>query len=210
MKPLVICLLMLLSQVGYSQMDIKVDMGINYSAIPSLRDYLNTNYASGQQIASFNSSAIFSAEGSFELKNYQVGLDLGLETSSFNFDNGYQLSYSVIQPTVMVYKFAKGTGYKFKYGIGVGPRLISVNEKPAGFVVENKYSGTGVGFLFRADGATAVAESAYAYIGGDIGFNLLGAPTGSSGQLRDGQAQGIKFSNFYVGLRIGFVYSIII
>ncbi len=206
-------LMTLLSCSIAAQVDIKATMGVNMVSMPGLRDYLNVNYARSNQLSVFSTAVYFSGEADYQFEKMQIGIDLSSETNSYNFDQGagqYTLSYSFLQPNLMLYHFIQGEGYKFRFGAGVGPRFLSVSETdPYIITSETNYKTTGFGIIGRIDASTAVSKSVFAYLGGDIGFNYLGVPSSGNKKLQAPmQPDGVKFTGFFVGLRLGILYSI--
>ncbi len=209
-----LCVIVILgsSFILRAQIDVKGSMGINLISIPGVRDYLNTNFApSDQQLSSFSTSIAFDVEAGYRIENTQYALDLGLETNSFNFDlygSKYNLAYTTIQPSAMIYTVMAGEGYKFKFGGGIGPRFLTVYETIPP-IQEVKYTATGWGILGRIDAGTALSRSTFAYIGGDIGYNHYPVPQNGSQKMGSTSinATGVKFSEFFVGIKLGVIYS---
>ena len=188
MKRLILCsyLFVLLSCRIFPQIDVKATLGVNFLAMPGLRDYLNYYYAGSQQLGVSSTAVHFSGEVDYQFEKMQVGFDLSSETNSYNLDQvyaQYKLSYGIIQPSLMVYRLIPGEGYKFRFGVGVGPRFLTVKETQLYLTTENSYTTTGWGIVGRIDASTALANSVYAYLGGDIGFNYLGVPSSGNRKL---------------------------
>jgi hypothetical protein len=181
-------------------------MGLNFTAIPSVRDYINQNFAGADQLRSFNSSAEFAFEAGYEFnRDYQVGLEVAYETNSFTFTyfpSNYVFDYNILSPSLLGYYIIKGDGYKFKLGGGAGPRLITVEEtKYTNQPI--KYNSTGFGFVLKADGNTRLSKIVYAFIGVDLRYNLCGEPKGdnSSNIIHNGNNLNIK--SISTGIKLG-------
>lgn len=189
-----------------AQYEFRVSMGLNFTAMPSVRDYINENFAGADQLRSFNSSVEFAFEAGYEIKEkYQAGLELAYETSSFTFTyfpSNYVFDYNILSPSLLGYYIIKGDGYKFKLGGGVGPRFLSVKEtKYTNQPI--KYNSTGVGFVLKADGNTRLSDIFYAFIGVDLRYNLCGEPEGdnSNNIIHNGKSLNIK--SISTGIKLG-------
>lgn len=204
-------LFIMFSISAFAQIDIKGGMGINLISMPGLRDYLNANYAQGQQLSSFSTAISFDGEVTYQIQNMQYGLDFALETNSFSYDltaNKYKLSYTAAQPSATAYYVLSGEGYLFKCGGGLGPRFLSVTESGLYLNSGTTYTATGWGFLGRVDAGTAIAQSAFAYIGGEIGYNHFPIPESAGSKMTaKSNPDGVNFSEFFVSLKLGVIYS---
>ena len=108
-------------------------MGIYFASIPSMQDYVNQNFApSNDQLSSFVSSVMFAGEaGVFISPGFETSLELAYLLYSYT--NGssagqYDLTFSNLMPTVFAYYVIAGEGYNFKFGGGLGPRFVTVDE----------------------------------------------------------------------------------
>ena len=201
-----------LAAIAYPQISVRGGMGINFLSSPSLRDYLNVYFApSDNPVASFNTAVNFSAEADFRTaKNYDLGLEAAYLYNSFSFSpNGgrYQLSYSVIMPTITNYYVIDGQGYNFKFGGGLGLRFASISESLPFSSNSNNYTSVGFGILLRASGNTTLGGNVYANITGDIRYDLNGTPK-NGGNPIENKALGnnVNLNSLSVGLSLGVTY----
>ncbi|MDP2302230.1 MAG: hypothetical protein Q8N03_07395 [Ignavibacteria bacterium] len=208
MKNKILTLLFILSFIPvYAQYDFRGSMGINMVNTPFLRDYLQENYAQGEEVNSFSSAVEFGLEAGYEMEKYQIGIEYAFEMSSFNYafiTGKYNFDYGVTSPSIMGYYLIKGEGYKFKFGGGVGPRLLSVDETKPPLSQAVNYKTTGFGVVLRADGTTALGGNFYAYIGFDLRYNLIGKPE-NNGQtiIMNAAKEELKMNSLSAGIKLG-------
>jgi hypothetical protein len=166
----------------YPQISLRAGMGINFNSTPSLRDYLNDSHFApiDNQVASFNTAINFSGEVDYRADDkYEIGLEMAYLYNSFTFSPGggrYELSYSILMPTIVNYYVIDGQGYNFKFGGGLGLRFASINELQQFTSNANVYNSIGFGILLRASGNTSLGGNVYANITGDIRYDLNGTP----------------------------------
>jgi hypothetical protein len=161
MKHVLTVLFLLLAANLYSQVTLRGSMGINFISNPSLKDYLNQNYAFGQ-VNSFTSAVNFSVEGDYRTaQSFDLGVEAAYQISSFTYSltaGNYNLSINYFMPSLMAYYVIDGKGYNFKFGGGAGPRFISLDETPTGIRISTTYNSTGFGLLLRFDGNTSLVQ----------------------------------------------------
>ena len=205
-------LILTFATISYSQYDIRAGMGISFGATPSLTDYLNQNFEpSNQQLGIFGSAIVFSGEGGYLLNNhYEIGVELAYLINSYNlsYDVGnYRLSYNILMPTLVNYYVIKGQGYDFKFGGGVGPRFVSVNQQLPGTISGVNFTSTGFGFLVRADGNTTLGGDLYANIGVDLRYDFNGKPKNGSTYIHNNvYNQDVNFNSLSATIRLGVSY----
>jgi hypothetical protein len=165
-----------LSSISYSQYDLNAGMGLNFFSAPDLRDYVNSNFSSTEEMASFNTSADFFIGFAYNLnESYQIGLEYNYNIYSFNSNSIlgiYDLQINKHEPSLVGYYQIIGNGYKFKLGGGFGYRLGYADEKQPGTTEIIDYSSTGFGLLAKAQGDTKLGGNFYALIAGEIRYDL--------------------------------------
>lgn len=201
MKKYVIVYLVLFSSSIFAQYDLSAGMGLYFFSDPDLKDYINANFASSDELQSFNTSADFFAEFGFNLnEKYQVSAEYTYNIFSYNsnFPGGrYDLQINNHKPSIIAYYMITGNGYKFKLGAGIGLRIAQVSEELYGTVVE--YSTSGFGALIKAQGDTKLGGNFYALIAGEVRYDL----PGEIKTLNDGK---FNLNSFGVALKLGTVY----
>jgi len=190
----------------YSQYEVRGAMGINFGSTPSLKDYIN-QVAQDQVLSSFNSAVIFSGEFDYSVsQSYDLGFELGylLNSVTFNTFGTYDFSYHVIMPSFTSYYVIRGDGYNFKFGGGVGLRLVSADETQPSSASAINYTSLGPGFLLRVAGNTRLTGNVFVYIAGDLRYDLNGKLKGWSASHDNNQ---VNLNSFSAGVNIGITYS---
>lgn len=202
MKKYFITILLICSS-AYSQYDINGGMGLNFFSAPDLRDYINANFATTDELQSFNTSADFFGEFGYNFNdNYQLSVEYTQNLYSFN-SNGiggiYDLKLTQHKPSIIGYYLITGVGYKFKFGGGLGIRFATAEEKIPGLTQVLEYSTSGFGLLLKAQGDTKLGGDFYALISGELRYEILGDLDFSSGNA-------VNLNSFGVALKLGLAY----
>jgi hypothetical protein len=214
MKKIIIILFVIcISSSIFPQISLRGGMGINFISTPSLRDYLNVSQFAppDNQVASFNTAINFSGEVDFRAaNNYEVGFEFAYLYNSFTFspDGGrYELSYSILMPTIVNYYVIDGQGYNFKFGGGLGLRFSSLSELQQFTSTSNNYSSVGFGILLRAMGNTALGGNVYANITGDLRYDLNGTPKNNGNPVVNRPLDtNVNLNSLSLGLSLGITY----
>ena len=209
MKKTVLAFLIIISISSIkAQVDIVGGMGISFVASPSLNDYLNYNISSSEELGTFNSTVEFYGEVDYTISpKFQIGFEYvyalyGYSTSLIGLN--YELDYDHHKPSVLGYYVISGEGYKFKFGGGVGMRIINLSEKK---IITGEYSSTGFGILGRVQGHTALGGNFYANIGSTIRYDAPGEPANGEIKLHDTLTnEDVNINSFSVSVNIGFSY----
>lgn len=207
MKKIILLIFAISFSQTFAQIEFSAGMGINYSANSSLKNYLNANFNAGNsELSTFSAQVEFYGEGVYTVSdNFQLGIDYGLAV--YSYDNvssvNYELSYSVHKPSIVAYYVIPGKGYKFRFGGGVGLRIVSLDERIFSTV---NYSGTGFGFLMRAEGHTSLGGNLYAMIAADIRYDLLTNISSGNIQFSDNSGANVNLNTFSLGVKIGISY----
>lgn len=212
-KYVVLLIFICINQMVFSQISLRGGMGINFISTPSLRDYLNFSQFAppDNQVATFNTAINFSGEVDLRAaKNYEVGVELTYLYNSFTYSpNGgrYELTYSVLMPTIVNYYVIDGQGYNFKFGGGLGIRFASLNETLPFSSNSNNYSSVGFGFLLRALGNTALGSNVYANVTGDLRYDLNGSPKNNGNPIQNTvSGSSVNLNSLSIGLSLGITY----
>ncbi|MBN2570872.1 MAG: hypothetical protein JXA68_01980 [Ignavibacteriales bacterium] len=193
-----------------AQFDFAVSMGIHAVHNPSLRDYVNTNFASSEeQLSTFNATAMFKGECDYTVSNnFQVGIEYGLQIYSFNTSfagiGTYDISYFHHKPSVLAFYVISGEGYKFKFGGGVGYRIISVDEQLPTSTLEYNYKSSGLGFVGKAQAHTSLGGNFYVFLELDARYDLPGEPENNGKKIENIVLdETVNFNSLSIGLNIG-------
>jgi hypothetical protein len=205
MKKIIVTIILTIASFlsfAQKQNEVRTSMGIDFVSTPKLRDYLES--LSRERKSDFSSAVDFSGSyGRMISSNNQLELEFSysLNSSTFSSDNGtYDLSYSLIMPSVLYNYVIAGNGYNFKFGGGAGVRILSITEKQPGFPNKDDYSSFGFGFILRGVGNTALSQDVYAHIGADIRYDIIGKADAEN-NIGD-----VNFSSLSVGIRLGISY----
>lgn len=191
----------------FAQNELRAGMGINFGSTPSLKDYIN-QVAGYDELGSFSSSVVFSGEYDRALsQTYDLGIEVAylLNSVTFSTYGTYDFTYHVIMPTVTSYYVIRGDGYNFKFGGGIGIRLVSADESIPATPAPINYTSTGVGFLLRAAGNTRLSNDFYVYISGDLRYDLNGELNGWSDHHSSNYNQ-VNLDTFSAGVSLGITY----
>ena len=206
-KILTLIFIIIISVISFAQKanEVRASMGIDFVSVPSLKDYLELNYT--DRLSDFSSAVNFSgAYGRMIGESAQLEVEIGYLLNSYNAsltDGNYDLTYSLLMPSLLYNYVLNGKGYNFKFGGGAGIRILSTVEKLPADPNEYKYSSLGYGLILRAAGNTAIAQDVFAYISADIRYDILKEAEPST----DGNTIGdVNFSSLSFGVRLGISY----
>lgn len=191
--------------------EVSITMGIDFMSTPSFRDYINQNYADGEEMSDFNSAVQFTIKyGRLLNPNFMLAAEVGYQIYSYNnyFSLGqYDISTNNIMPCILAYYVISGDGYNFKFGGGAGLRLLYITEKLPGDSNPTDYRATGFGLLLRAEGNTRIDGNLYAHIGADIRYDMAGKPEKRESDLSSNRTfEEVEFNSLIVGVRLGISY----
>jgi len=200
-----IVIIAFVSSIAQTQNEVRGSMGIDFVSIPSLKEYIDQ--LPYEELTDFNAAVNFSGSyGRMISESYQLQAELGYLLYSFNsngIDGQYDLTYSLVMPSILNYYVLNGAGYNFKFGGGVGLRYLSIDESLPGTGSSDNYSSTGYGFILRTEGNTAIAENVYAHIAADVRYDIISEaePSALGNKIGD-----VNFSSLSFGLRLGISY----
>jgi hypothetical protein len=213
-KHLFITIILLSNTLVFAQFELKSVMGIYFTSIPSMQDYVNQNFAPpDDQLSSFVSSVMFAGEfGIFVNPGFETTLELAYQLYSYTngSSNGqYDLTFTNLAPTVFAYYVIAGEGYNFKFGGGLGVRFVNVDQSIPASGITTTYNSVGYGVVGRIEGNTLLGSSVYANIGADIRYDVNGEPENDGAPLHNNlQNENVNFNAFSVGVRLGITYII--
>jgi len=208
MKKILISFFVVMSSVlsfAQTQNEVRASMGIDFVSVPDLKTYLEANYT--DILSDFSSAVNFSGSyGRMVGENNQLEIELGYLLSSYNASSTggtYDLTYTLIMPTLLYNYVLNGKGYNFKFGAGAGVRLLGFTEKLPADPNDYNNSSLGYGFILRVAGNTGIAQDVFAHIGADIRYDILKEVEPS----KEGNTIGdVNFSSLSFGIRLGISY----
>ena len=211
-KLLFLFFLLIAVDFSFAQIELKGTMGINFLSVPSMQDYINFSHPD-DQLGSFNSAIIFEIEGGYFLSpSFVISIDGAYQLFSYTnvSTNGkYEMVYSVIPISLLGYYVIGGNGYNIKFGGGIGPRIVNVEESLPARGTTDKYGSTGVGFIVRIEGNTLLGGNFYANLGADLRYDLNGEPENNGEKLSNSvYNKDVNFDTFSLGVKLGISYLI--
>lgn len=204
-------LLLLLSELIFGQIYVRGSLGISFFTAPAMKDYLNFNYApADQQVNTFSTSVEFAGEAGYISGGYSYAAEFAYFLNSYTYPfiaSQYEFGYGIVAPSVIVFSVTSGKGYNFRLGAGAGPRFTTVEETIPGSNVKKTFTAAGVGFLVKAEGNTALSENLYAYIAGDIRYDMNGEPDRQgAGMTSLLTPENLSMNMFSFGIKLGVSY----
>jgi len=183
--------------------EIRASMGIDFISSPELRDYILRYQDAGDFYSAVNFSGSY---GRMLSESFQLEAEFSFLLSSFTGSNeigNYDLTNTIMMPSVLAFYVLQGEGYNFKFGGGAGLRFLSADEKQQGLNVTDNFTSTGYGIILRAIGNTAIAANVYAHIGADIRYDFLGKP---ENDILTRPIEDVDFNSLSFGVRLGISY----
>ena len=186
-------------------------MGISLAAAPATVDYLNTLVDASQRVDEFATAVEFFGGAEFPVTDEWGGaLEYSYLFKSYtlptSFAGTYTLFYNIHMPTAMVHYIIPGQGYFLKFGGGAGYHAGSITQTSSFYGTDSSYTAHGLGVKLQAAGQTAFDEHLFAYIGGDMRWELLGAVKNADGKELRNRGEAASLSMFTVGLKFGLIY----
>lgn len=203
-------LLFMINSITFAQVDLTAGMGISFVNSSSLRDYLNSNFSSGEELSSFNTMLDLFVESDYQLNDkYQLGFEYNYSLFSFTSTFGglgqYELNYINHKPSILLNYVLSGYGYKFKFGGGLGLRLIDLDEKIG---LSKNYKSSGWGIVLKTQGLTALSKDFYANISLNFRYDLPGEPENHGRKIFDNTInKNVNVNSLSVGVSIGITYT---
>ena len=184
-------------------------MGVSLAAVPGLVNYLNTLADPTQQVSGFGTDVEFFGGAEFPVSvDWGGALEYSYLFKSYTLPTSagtYTVFYSLNMPTAMAHYVMVGKGYFIKLGGGIGYHTGLLEQKDY-YGNDLTYSAHGVGLKAQAVGQTAFDDHFYAYIGGNMRWELLGSVKSDNGTVLQNQGKVASLSMFVVGLSFGMIY----
>lgn len=210
-KVFILSLIMFASQSINAQVDVVGGMGISLVYNRSLNQYLDYNWAL-EDVPTFNTSVEFYSEVDYSIsEKYQVGFEYALALFGYNsniYNVNYKMDYAHHKPSVLVYRVIAGNGYKFKFGLGIGPRIVQLTESiGATEQGAQQFSTTGFGLLSKVQGHTKLSEKFFANIGTTVRYDAPGEPENNVSKLINTVTnENVNINSFSISINIGISY----
>lgn len=190
-------------------------MGINLVNAPDIVDYINATAVSNQRVDDFATAVDFFGGVEFPVsEEWGLKFEYSYLFKSYTFlattGATHDFFYSAQAPSIIVQRVISGDGFFVKMGAGGGYHFGTAEEKISTFGTSTNYSASGFGMKAEIVGQTAFDENFYGYIGGQLGWEMLGSLKNSNQSLQYNQpqtgTQTAALNYFFAGLRFGVTY----
>lgn len=192
-------------------------MGVNYLSMTDVVDLANIASASlggYQRLPEFKAAAEFFGAVTFPCTpDWLLKLEYAYVLATYNVATAYgsgQAEYTAMAhlPSLIVqYVLVNAPVFNVKVGAGGGYHFGTLAVSY--FTQNDRYSGSGPGFVVEAEGNTAFGESLYAYLGVNIRWDFIGTLTNAAGiqpYNAGSTGTGTTMQFFGLGARLGFTY----
>lgn len=216
---LVLCLVLIASADAISQpateshsrIGVSAGMGVSYIDPVDVVDLVNTTPGAVERVPQFKAGVEF-----FGIANVPVSPDWSLKfeyaylLASYNIGTvltpaEYTLTYHL--PSVILQYLLLDAGvYNVRVGAGVGYHVGILERKF--FTEDDHYTGTGIGTVADLEANTAFGDHLYAYLGGNLRWELVGDMKNNAGLSPGVTPSGGRpaLHLFGAGARLGFTY----
>lgn len=147
-------LFLITNQANAQKIYISGGMGLNYSTMETLNDYLRYNWGfNNRKDESHSAIEFFAAVGSNLTYNVLFEASFGYSLNSFNKNSGlgsYQFEYSFYLPEFLILYDLPSKFYGFQLGAGIGYYLGKVDEIPIGTTQTRTEETKGLGFQLKS------------------------------------------------------------
>ncbi|AFN74966.1 hypothetical protein MROS_1732 [Melioribacter roseus P3M-2] len=209
---LFIILFMVAASTVYSQWDLSVAMGVDFKSAPKYRDYVNAVYGPyGKKLSTFSSAGNFSIELDYAgFKDFQPGIEYSLLIDSYNISlqgGANELSYFIHRPSLLGFYKIEGEGYKFKFGLGAGLRIVEFTEK---IITATSYRSSGFGIVLKAEGISKIDGKLFVSVGFDLrydSFDELYNEELDKKIINYATGEAVDLNSVSAGIKLGIVYT---
>ncbi|MFN0158262.1 MAG: hypothetical protein ACKVRP_09360 [Bacteroidota bacterium] len=181
-------------------------MGVSYVSAPDIVDFVNA--FSGERVPEFKSAIEFFGAIKFPLSpRWILKLEYAYMLGTYNVSNSGEFTFVGHLPSLIgQYVLVGEETYNVKIGAGLGCHVGILSAKDLTLV--DDYSGKGIGTKLEVEANTAISESFFAYLGGDIRWDFIGQLTNDAGNAppspRTATVPTLHF--FSVGAKLGFTF----
>jgi hypothetical protein len=186
-------------------------MGVCYADAADVVDIVNSTAGLAQRVSQFKAAVEFF--GAFTVpvnEAWTMKLDYGYLLGSYNVDSQLgpaEYTLTCHLPSVIAqYTLMREPTYNVKVGGGAGYHIGTLAKK---FVYQDvQYTATGVGIVLDAEANTAFGDHLYAYLGGNLRWEMMGALADANGRSPGVVGSTIRpaLHMFGAGARLGLTY----
>ncbi len=163
-------------EIEKKQLAITSGMGIDYSYVPMVVDYINNNYANGKVLSEVNTAVEFWGSMNYPISDkFDVELDYAYNYFSYSdflfMGSYYELSKtSNIISGLILYKIPI-SNVIFRFGLGGNANFVTLEEK-----VLQKNSGSAIGFGLsgKTEMLVPFSENTFASLSTVVRYALIG------------------------------------
>jgi hypothetical protein len=192
-------------------LSLSTGMGISMTATPSFTDFMRNDipYLNKDSVRTFGVGLEFFAGVEYDLsKKLSLKIDYSyfIKSQTYNYSFfTYDYFHNTHQPYLMCYYTARGRGYQFKFGAGLGYHFARVS-KDIGASSEQIYDSKGPAYRGEVIFAADISRRLGSYISGFVTGNSLGVLKEQNGNVLKNAETGeeVNLSGFGIGLRLGF------
>jgi hypothetical protein len=186
-------------------------MGIDYGATPDFTDYLRDEipYSNKDSINSFHAGIEFFGGIEYDLsQTISAKLDYSYYLRSINYSYSFFVfDYTIAshQPYLFINYLSKSDNYRFKFGLGTGYHMQSVDNKVNPSTTLN-YKSSGVGVRGEVVFSPMFSKKFWGYISGFVFGNFYGKLKDDNGNVLKASNSTVEasLSGYGVGARLGF------
>ena len=198
------------SEFHSTRIGLSAGMGVNYHNAQDIVNRINGSSIITQRVADFKSGVEFFGAISVPLStDWAVKAEYVYLFASYTqgtiFGGNAEFSYAVHMPTLIgQYILYEASTYNFKVGVGCGYHFGSYSERYS--LVDETFTGKGLGTLIELEGNTALGEDLYAHLGAQMRWDFIGDLKNSAGNSPSGATGTTSLHFFSVGARLGMSY----
>ncbi len=192
-------------------------LGVSYMRMPDVVDLANIASASlgaYQKLSGFKTAAEFFGAVTIPCSpDWVLKLEYTYMLASYNVPTAYgtgqaEFNATIHLPSLIIqYVLMNEPVYNVKIGAGGGYHVGALDVSY--FTQNDRYSGSGPGFVLDAEGNTAFGESLYAYLGVNVRWDFIGKLTNNAGlpPYNAGDSGSATTMHFFgLGARLGLTY----
>ena len=190
-----------------TRIGIAAGLGVNYHTAKDLVDRINGSGVVSQRVADFKSGVEFfgavtvPVSSNWVLKGEYSYL-LASYSQATSFGNS-DFTYIIHMPTLIgQYILGEESTYNFKAGVGVGYHFGVYEES----ILNDRFTGSGIGTLVELEANTALGEALYAYLGVQMRWDFIGNLKNERGVSPLGNTAATTLHFFGVGARLGITH----
>ncbi len=188
-------------------------MGIDVHSAPSVADYVNlvTQAGRAERFDEFSSAVEFFIVPEIQITDdWSVGIEYSVLVNSHAVGQsggvgGSEFSYTVQLPMMVGHYLVSGTGYRLKFGGGIGYAAGELSQQLFGSTQSTDFSSRGWTAKLEAVGNTEFDEHFYGSIGVDLRWIAGGVFRSARGIDAGVGSTKAKMDFFNLGLKFGVV-----